>query len=48
MNIVDWEKEICEVYNIWDWDVKLEGLGEWECVLDLDVVLFLVRFENIV
>nr|XP_034307490.1 uncharacterized protein LOC105347606 [Crassostrea gigas] len=46
-NIADREKEICEVYNTWDWDTKPEGPGEWECVPDPDVALFSARLENI-
>lgn len=46
-NIADREKEICEVYNTWDWDAKPEGPGEWECVPDPDVASFSARLENI-
>lgn len=46
-NIADREKEICEVYNTWDWDAKPGGPGEWECVPDPDVASFSARLENI-
>lgn len=46
-NIADREKEICEVYNTWDWDAKPEGPGEWEIVPDPDVALFSAKLENI-
>lgn len=46
-NIADREKEICEVYNTWDWDAKPDGPGEWEFVPDPDVALFSAKLENI-